>query len=284
MEELFVVGSGTMGSGIAHAAALQGLTVHIYDTDPAAVDRALERMETIMARQVERGKLTAEDREQVRSRIHPTSSLAEGAGAASFVVEAVVEKEDLKKEVFRELDPLLTKDAVLATNTSSISITELAKVTSHPERVVGTHFFNPAQVMKLVEVVRGAATADATVERAKRLADSMDKTAIEVKIDSPGFVVNRILMPFLAEAVKVLEEGIATKEDIDTAVRLGLNHPMGPLTLLDFTGVDVCTYVMEYFLKEFGDARYAPPQTLKRLTRAGWHGRKAGKGFYEYGL
>jgi len=282
MEELFVVGAGTMGSGIAHAAALTGHTAHIFDSDPQAVKRSLDRIDAIMASQVERGKLSADDRERVRSRIRPALSLEETRGA-TFVIEAVIEKEDVKKGVFRELDPLLRDDAVLATNTSSISITELAKVTSHPGRVVGTHFFNPAQVMKLVEVVRGAETTDATVDRAKRLADEMDKTAIEVRVDSPGFVVNRILMPFLSEAVKVLEEGVASRDDIDTAVRLGLNHPMGPLTLLDFTGVDVCTYVMEYFLKEFGDGRYAPPQTLKRMTRAGWHGRKAGKGFYDYG-
>lgn len=283
MEEIFVVGAGTMGRGIAHVAALTGHRARLFDQDPAQVERAVAAMDAIMAGQVERGKIGEAQRQAALNLVTPVSTMAEGAKGATFAVEAVIEKEGPKKEVLAELDGLLEADAVIATNTSSISITELAHATKRRDKVVGMHFFNPAQVMKLVEVVRGVETSDGTVARGRALADALGKTPIEVRIDSPGFVVNRILMPFLAEAVRVLEEGVASRDDIDTAVKLGLNHPMGPLTLLDFTGVDVCTYVMDYFHQEFGDAKYAPPQTLRRLTRAGHHGRKSGRGFYDYG-
>lgn len=281
-ETLLVIGSGTMGTGIAHAAALAGLEARMYDTEPTQVQRAVKTMNGIMDRQVEKGKLDPEEMKRVQARVKAVSSLEEGAKGATFAVEAIIEKVEPKKEIFKALDALLPQDAILATNTSSISITEIARATQDPSRVVGMHFFNPAQLMKLVEVIRGFETADETVTRAKALAEAMGKTPVEVKKDSPGFVVNRILMPLLSEAVKVLEEGIASAEDIDTAVRLGLNHPMGPLTLLDFTGIDVCTYVMDYFHDEFGDPMYAPPQTMKRLMRAGRLGRKTGAGFYTY--
>ncbi len=281
-ETLLVVGAGQMGGGIAHLAAQSGLEVRLADLDPAQVERAIGRITKLNQRSVEKGRLTSEEAAALIGRIKPVPDVRAGAAGASFAIEAVVERVEVKQAVFSELDAQLGEDAVIATNTSSISITQLAASVRHPDRVVGMHFFNPPVVMKLVEVIRGLPTADRTVARAKALAEAMGRTPIEVKKDSPGFVVNRILMPFLAEAVKVYAEGLASPEDIDTAIRLGLNHPMGPLTLLDFTGIDVCLDVMDYFHHEFGEAAYAPPVEMRRLVRAGRVGKKAGAGFYDY--
>ncbi len=281
-ETLLVVGAGQMGSGIAHLAAQSGLSVHLTDQDMTQVERGLGRIRQFTARDVDKGRLTADQAADVLKRIEPVWDIAQGAKGVSFAIEAVVERVDVKQAVFSALDAHLESDAVIATNTSSISITQLATSVRDPSRVVGMHFFNPPVVMKLVEVIRGLGSSDQAVRRAKDLAAKMGRTAIEVKKDSPGFVVNRILMPFLAEAVKVYSEGLASAEDIDTAVRLGLNHPMGPLTLLDFTGIDVCLDVMDYFHRELGQGEYAPPIEMRRLVRAGRLGKKARAGFFDY--
>jgi len=281
-ESLLVVGAGQMGSGIAHLAAQSGLTVRLTDQDPSQVTRGLDRIRQLNQRAVDKGRLSADEAKALIASIHPVADIAAGAAGASFAIEAVVERVEVKQAVFKALDAHLAANAVIATNTSSISITQLAASVRDPRRVVGMHFFNPPVVMKLVEVIRGLGSSDQTVQRAKDLAEAMGKTAIEVKKDSPGFIVNRILMPFLAEAVKVYAEGLASAEDIDTAIRLGLNHPMGPLTLLDFTGVDVCLDVMDYFQREFGLPEYAPPVEMRRLVRAGRVGKKAGAGFFDY--
>jgi len=232
-----------------------------------------------MARSVEKGKMSEEQRQACLGRIKGTIVLEDFADA-DFVIEAIIEDLDLKKEVFKALDKICRPEIVLATNTSSMSITAIAASTNRPDKVCGMHFFNPAQIMRLVEVIRGLGTSDETMAAAKALAESFGKKAIEVKKDSPGFVVNRIFIPHLVEAARVLQEGVASMEDIDTAVKLGLNYPMGPFELMDFTGIDIACFVMEYFADEFRDGHYAPPQIIKQLVRAGRLGKKTGSGFY----
>jgi 3-hydroxybutyryl-CoA dehydrogenase len=273
-----VCGAGAMGTGIAHAAAQAGLRVILRDLELPQVERAIATMDGLMRRAIEKGKLTEADREATLARITPTTSL-EAFAEADFVIEAIFEDLNLKKELFTALDRICQPGVVLASNTSSMSITEIAAATGRPADVVGMHFFNPAQVMRLVEVIQGYQSGDAAVQSAMDLAVRMGKTPIRVRKDTPGFVVNRILMPMMVEAIKVVEEGIASPEEVDTAITLGLNHPMGPFTLLDFTGVDVCYNVMEYFYREFGQPSYAPPQLIRQMVRAGRYGRKAGKGF-----
>lgn len=267
-----------MGTGIAHTAAQAGFRVILRDLDMARVQKAVAIMDGLMQRAIAKGKLTEEERAATLARITPVTEL-EALGEADFVIEAIFEDLALKKELFGALDRICRPGVVLASNTSSMSITEIAAVTGRPEQVVGMHFFNPAQVMRLVEVIEGYQSGEAAVAAAMELATRMGKTPIRVRRDSPGFVVNRILMPMMAEAIKVVEEGLATPEEVDTAITLGLNHPMGPFTLLDFTGVDVCYNVMEYFYREFRQPQYAPPQLMKQMIRAGRFGRKAGKGF-----
>lgn len=273
-----VCGAGAMGTGIAHTAAQAGFRVILRDLDMARVQKAVAIMDGLMQRAIAKGKLTEEERAATLARITPVTEL-EALGEADFVIEAIFEDLALKKELFGALDRICRPGVVLASNTSSMSITEIAAVTGRPEQVVGMHFFNPAQVMRLVEVIEGYQSGEAAVAAAMELATRMGKTPIRVRRDSPGFVVNRILMPMMAEAIKVVEEGLATPEEVDTAITLGLNHPMGPFTLLDFTGVDVCYNVMEYFYREFRQPQYAPPQLMKQMIRAGRFGRKAGKGF-----
>ena len=267
-----------MGTGIAHTAAMAGFGVILRDLDAARVNKALRTMDGLMQRAIAKGKLTDEERQATLARISPATSL-EPFAEADFVIEAVFEDLALKKTLFAELDRICRPGVVLATNTSSMSITEIAASTQRPDHVVGMHFFNPAQVMRLVEVIHGYQSSESAVQSAMELASRMGKTPIQVRKDTPGFVVNRILMPMMAEAIKVVEEGIATPQEVDTAITLGLNHPMGPFTLLDFTGVDVCYNVMEYFYQEFRQPQYAPPQLMKQMIRAGRYGRKAGKGF-----
>jgi len=276
-----VVGAGTMGSGIAQLAASKGFRVRLYDLNDELVQKGMDRIAAALNRLVEREKMTAGDRDAILSNLLPTSDLSQLADA-SVTIEAVVEDMEIKKTVFRRLDELLKPEAILATNTSSLSITELAQATGRPDRVAGMHFFNPPPVMKLVEVVRGYKTGDETVRALMDLAREFGKEPIEVKKDLPGFIVNRIMIPQFIEAIRLYEEGVASMEDIDKAVKLGLNYPMGPFELQDFAGVDIGLYVMDYFYNEYRSERFAAPMTLRRLVRAGRLGRKTGAGFYDY--
>jgi len=274
-----VVGAGAMGTGIAHVAAMSGYNVVLRDIDMKFVDNSLKNMNKFMARSVEKGKMKAEEAKATLDRIKGTV-VFEDLANVDFVIEAVIENMDLKKEVFQAVDKLCRPEVVLATNTSSMSITAIAAQTGRPDKVCGMHFFNPAQIMRLVEVIRGLLTSDEAVATAKALAESFGKKTIEVKKDSPGFVVNRIMIPQFVEAARLLQEGVASVEDIDTAVKLGLNYPMGPFELMDYTGIEISYFVMEYFADEFHNSQYAAPQIIKQLVRAGKLGKKTGGGFY----
>ena len=276
-----VVGAGSMGSGIANLAAMNGFTVILCDIEDSYLENAIKGIGKFMDKSVSRGKMTENQKQETLGRIQTTTSL-EDMKDADVVIEAVLENLNLKKEVFSALDQIVREGVILATNTSSMSITEIAAATQRPERVAGMHFFNPAQLMKLVEVVRGYQTSDETVEELKALSKQLSKEPVEVKKDTPGFIVNRIMIPQFIEAIKLLEEGVASAEDIDKAVTLGLNYPMGPFTLQDFAGVDIGYHVMEYFKEEFNDDHFAPPLLLKQLVRAGRNGKKTGAGFYDY--
>lgn len=276
-----VVGAGSMGSGIANLAAMRGYNVILRDLEERCLQTGLERINKFMEKSVARGKMTEKEKEECLSRIETTTDMA-SLREADIVIEAVFENLDLKKEVFAQLDEIVPEGVILATNTSSMSITEIASATKRADRVAGMHFFNPAQIMKLVEVVRGYSTSDETVAELMEFAKSLGKEPIEVKKDTPGFIVNRIMIPQFIEAIRLLEEGVATAEDIDKAVTLGLNYPMGPFTLQDYAGVDVGLYVMEYMKEELNDDRFAPPLLLKQLVRAGRLGKKTGAGFYDY--
>ncbi|MFZ5814186.1 MAG: 3-hydroxyacyl-CoA dehydrogenase family protein [Bacillota bacterium] len=273
-----VCGAGAMGTGIAHVAAQSGYRVILRDLELGRVQKAIAVMDGLMQRAVAKGRLTEEERQATLARIQPVTDLNAFA-EADFVIEAIFEDLALKKELFAGLDQICRPEVVLATNTSSMSITEIAAATQRPSQVVGMHFFNPVQVMRLVEVIHGYQSSAEAVHITMELAQRLGKSPIEVRKDSPGFIVNRILLPMMAEAVRVVEEGIATPEEVDKAITLGLNHPMGPFTLMDFTGVDVCYHVLEYFHREFGQPQYAPPQLIKQMVRAGRLGRKTGKGF-----
>ncbi|MBI3998024.1 MAG: 3-hydroxybutyryl-CoA dehydrogenase [Armatimonadetes bacterium] len=275
-----VVGCGLMGAGIVEIVARSGYEIVAHELNADLLQRGLKRVEGSMQRAVERKKLDDAARQAARSRIRGTTTLADLAGV-DLAIEAVIEKMDEKKAVFRELDRLVAPGVILASNTSSLSITEIAAATGRPDRVVGMHFFNPVPVMPLVEIVRGLTTSEETVQAAQAFAESLGKKIVICK-DSPGFIVNRLLVPYLLDAVRALELGVATKEDIDTAITLGLSHPMGPLTLLDFVGLDTTYYIAEAMYSEFKDPRWAPPPLLKQMVMAGWWGRKSGRGFYEY--
>lgn len=279
-KSIAVIGAGMMGGGISHVAARHGYRVLMLDEKKGAVERARDLIGGRLDREVQKGSLHQADRDAVMTRLVPATW--DDVSEADMAIEAVLEIMEVKKAVFQTLDALLKPHALLATNTSSLSITELAATTKRPDRILGMHFFNPAPVMKLVEIVRGEATSDEAVGVARAFADSIGKETVVVEKDTPGFVVNRILMPLFIEAMRILEEGIATKEDIDKAVKLGLNHPMGPLTLADLTGLDVDLHVMDYLYDEFHDDRFAAPLVLRRLVRAGKLGRKTHHGFYDY--
>lgn len=276
-----IVGAGTMGSGIAQLAAESGFEVILWDMNESFVNNGFNRIAAQLERRVERGRMTAEQKDEVLSRIRKVTDLQELKDVET-VIEAVVEVMDVKKDIFSKLDDIVGPETILATNTSSLSITVIAEATKRPDRVAGMHFFNPAPVMKLVEVVRGYKTSDETVEKLKQLARDFNKEPIEVKKDYPGFIVNRIMMPHLLEAIRLYEDGVASIEDIDKAVKLGLNYPMGPFELNDFGGNDICLYVADYFYEEFKSERWAAPQTLRRMVRAGKLGRKTGSGWYDY--
>lgn len=276
---LGIVGAGTMGAGIAQVAVQAGCEVWITDAAPGAVELARERIGRGLARMVERGTLSEEASATARRRLH-TGALA-ALAETDFVIEAVIEREAAKVEVLQALDGLLAKDAVIASNTSSISITRLAAATGRPDRVVGMHFFNPVPVMRLVELVSGVHTLDTTLAAARELALRLDKTPVEVR-DYPGFVSNRLLMPMINEAAYALLEGVATSEAIDQVMTLGMNHPMGPLALADLIGLDVCLDIMRVLQAGFGDDKYRPCPLLVNLVAAGYFGRKSGRGFYTY--
>ena len=277
-----VVGAGTMGNGIAQLSAQMGAKVIMRDINDEFVQRGLKSINKFLSKGVERGKVTEEQKAAVLGNIQGTTEMKDLAGA-DFIIEAVIEDLNLKKSVFSELDEICGPDTILATNTSSMSITLIAAATKRPQNVVGMHFFNPVPLMRLVEVIRGYSTSDATVAATAALAQKMGKETVEVKVDSPGFLVNRLMIPHMIEAVKLLEEGVATKEDIDKAIKLGLNYPMGPFELMDFTGIDICKFVADYFYQELNkELKWASPTTLKNQVRSGNLGRKSGRGWYDY--
>jgi 3-hydroxybutyryl-CoA dehydrogenase len=280
IERMAVVGAGQMGSGIAQVAAQAGIEVVLADATPELARRAVERLGATLGKLVEKGKMAADERSKVLGRIRAAERL-EDCARADLAIEAIVEAEAPKREVFRKLDGLLAPTAILASNTSSISITALAAGTGRAARFVGMHFMNPPPVMQLIEIIRGLQTSDETYQAVVALAKRFGKTTVTSK-DSPGFIVNRILIPLLNEACFALQEGLASPEDIDTAVKLGLNHPMGPLTLADFVGLDTCLAIAEVLHRELGDDKYRPAPLLRNYVAAGWNGRKAGRGFYRY--
>ncbi len=280
IQRVGVVGCGLMGSGIAEVCARTGYQVIVREVNQDLLQRGLGRVEGSLRRAVERGKLDAAAAHRAREAIRGTLALRDLADS-DLVIEAVIEQMPEKQAVLGELDGLCPPHTIFASNTSSLSITEMAAATKRPDRVIGMHFFNPVPVMALVELVRGLVTSDETLETAKAFALSVGKTVVVTK-DYPGFIVNLLLIPFLLDAVRALELGVATKEDIDMAITLGLKHPLGPLTLLDFVGLDTTYYIAEAMYGEFKDARYAPPPLLKKMVLAGHLGRKSGRGFYGY--
>jgi 3-hydroxybutyryl-CoA dehydrogenase len=280
IEKIGVVGCGLMGSGIAEVAARAGYAVKVREMSPELVAKGRARVEKSLQTGVERGKLAAAERDAALGRVAYTTALDELADC-DFVVEAATENPQLKKQVFAELDRVCKPGTILASNTSSIPIIELAAATQRQDRVVGLHFFNPVPVMKLVEVIRTIASSEESVQTARALGEALGKRPIIAK-DRAGFVVNVLLVPYLLDAVRLLEQGVATKEDIDEGMRLGCGYPMGPLQLLDFVGIDTTYYIAEIMFDEFKDPHYAPPTLLKQMTIAGLHGRKTGRGFYAY--
>jgi len=275
-----VIGAGTMGNGIAHVFARSGVRVLLCEVERRFLDRGLETIRKNLGREAEKGKITVSDVDDALARIEGTLDRKD-LGEADLIVEAATEKFDVKKALFEELDRIAKPDVILASNTSSISITRLAAVTGRPERVIGMHFFNPVPVMKLVEVIRGLQTSQEAYETVATLAEKLGKTAVEVN-DGPGFVSNRVLMPLLNEAMYAVMEGVATPEAVDEVFRLGMAHPMGPLTLADFIGLDVCLDIMRVLHDGLGDPKYRPCPLLVRMVDAGWLGRKSGRGFYTY--
>ena len=280
MEKIFVLGAGTMGAGIVQAFAQNGCEVIIRDIKEELVDRGIAGITKGLDKQVAKGKMTEEVKEEILSRISGTTDMNLAADC-DLVVEAAVENMKIKKEIFAELDEICKPEAILASNTSSLSITEVASATKRPDKVIGMHFFNPAPVMKLVEIIKGIATSQETFDAIKELSVEIGKEPVEVA-EAPGFVVNRILIPMINEASFILQEGIASVEDIDTAMKYGANHPMGPLALGDLIGLDVCLAIMDVLFNETGDSKYRASNILRKYVRAGWLGRKSGKGFYDY--
>lgn len=281
MKTVGVIGAGLMGNGIAHVSALAGYDVILSDVSLDRAEAGKANIAKNLARQQAKGVVSAADVEATLNRITLTTDTARFA-EADLVVEAATENEAVKKQIFADLCPKLRPETILATNTSSIPITRLAAATDRPDRFVGTHFFNPVPVMKLVEIIRSVVTSDATFATIRDLSLGLGKEVVVAK-DYPGFIVNLLLIPYLLDAVRALELGIASKEDIDKGIQLGLNHPMGPLTLLDFVGLDTTLFIADAMFAETGDGRYAAPPLLRRMVSVGLHGRKAGRGFYEYG-
>jgi len=278
--KIMVVGAGQMGGGIAQVAAQSGLEVVLNDLKAEFVEKGLAFMGKLLDRNIEKGTLSAEQKGAILGRITPSTSLQDAAGV-DFVVEAASEQMAIKAEIFRSLDRVAKPGVILASNTSSLPITEIAAVTARPESVIGMHFMNPVPVMQLVEIIRGIATSDATYASVESLAKQLGKVPVEVN-DYPGFISNRVLMPMINEAIYCLYEGVASVEAIDTVMKLGMNHPMGPLTLADFIGLDTCLAIMEVLYEGFADSKYRPCPLLRKMVKAGWLGKKSGKGFYTY--
>ena len=275
-----VIGAGTMGNGIAHVFAKGGYAVVLLDVEQRFVDRGLETIKKNLEREVSKAKLTSEQRDRALANIRGVTARKE-LTACDFIVEAASERFEIKADLFRDLDAMCRPEVILSSNTSSISITKLAAVTKRPDKVIGMHFFNPVPVMKLVEVIRGLATSDETYATVKALAEKLEKTPVEVN-DAPGFVSNRVLMPLLNEAMYAVMEGVATPEAVDEVFKLGMAHPMGPLTLADFIGLDVCLDIMRVLHSGLGDPKYRPCPLLIKMVDAGWLGHKSGRGFYRY--
>ncbi|MBX4160556.1 3-hydroxybutyryl-CoA dehydrogenase [Priestia megaterium] len=280
IETVMVIGAGQMGAGIAQVFAASGYQVSLYDVDQRNTQKGIEGIDKRLKKQVGKGSLSAKEYEGIMERLHLANEIT-AAKKADLIVEAVVEKMEVKQAIFAELDSLAPSHTILATNTSSLPITEIAAVTTRPEKVIGMHFMNPVPVMKLVEIIRGLATGDEVYQAVYETTKKLNKTPVEVH-DFPGFVSNRILMPMINEAVFTLYEGVANEEDIDQVMKLGMNHPMGPLTLADFIGLDTCLFIMETLHKGFGDDKYRPCPLLRKYVKAGWLGRKTGKGFFTY--
>lgn len=280
IEKVMVIGAGQMGSGIAQVFAQAGYQVLLNDIHEKAVQSGKQQIEKFLNRDVERGRRTELETEEALQRIKTSTDLTDGKDA-DFFIEAVVEKIDVKKKVFKALDDLAKPEAIFASNTSSLSITEMAAVTKRSEQFIGMHFMNPVPVMKLVEIIRGLQTKEETFQIVKALTKKLSKTPVEVE-DYPGFASNRILMPMINEAIYALYEGVASVDDIDTVMKLGMNHPMGPLQLADFIGLDTCLYIMEVLHEGLGDSKYRPCPLLRKYVQAGWLGRKSGRGFYIY--
>src|SRR6266550_5489134 len=281
MKNIVVIGAGTMGNGIAHTAATSGMDVTLIDVDKPILERAMNTISTNLQRGVDKGRMSVNEKQAVLGRIRSTTDM-QAIADADIVVEAIVENLAAKNSLFQKLDGVTQPACILASNTSSISITKIAASTKRPDKIIGMHFMNPVPVMPLVEVIRGIATSDETYAKTEDLAKRMGKMPIEVN-DYPGFVANRVLMPMINEAAFALYEGVATAEAIDGVMKLGMNHPMGPLTLADFIGLDVCLAVLRVLQEGFGDPKYRPCPLLVKMVDAGWLGRKSGRGFYRYG-
>src|SRR5690625_508384 len=280
VKNIAVIGAGQMGSGIAQVCAQSGYNVIMQDVKKEAVDRGVQSITKSLSRSVEKERMSEEEKEATLQRLTGTTNI-EDLNGADLVIEAVIENIDIKKDIFQKLDKIVPAHAILATNTSSIPITEIAAVTERPEKVIGMHFMNPVPVMKLVEIIRAIQTSDETYQVIAEVTKTLYKTGVTVH-DFPGFVANRVLMPMINEAIYTVYEGVTTPEDVDTVMKLGMNHPMGPLTLADFIGLDTCLYIMEVLYEGFGDSKYRPCPLLKQYVMAGWYGKKSGRGFYTY--
>ncbi|WP_144549273.1 3-hydroxybutyryl-CoA dehydrogenase [Peribacillus simplex] len=280
IQKVMVIGAGQMGSGIAQVCAMSGYEVLLHDLKDEYVEKGLGTITKNLSRQVEKGKMESGEKDAILSRLTPSTNL-KNAAAVDLVIEAAVENMEIKTKIFAELDEITPQHVILASNTSSLPITEIAAATKRPEKVIGMHFMNPVPVMKLVEIIRGLATSDEVYKEVEKMAESLNKVPVEVN-DFPGFVANRILMPMINEAIYTLYEGVATKEAIDDVMKMGMNHPMGPLTLADFIGLDTCLYIMETLHQGLGDDKYRPCPLLRKYVKAGWLGKKSERGFYEY--